>query len=310
MVDKFGNRGSGKRGPPGAPGVPGPAGKKGDKGLKGDKGEQGLKGDKGAPGERGEPGLDGHKGEKGIKGDKGEIGKPGLNGIITMEFYTPQILKWTRENMDCSFYFKSEHDVRVEAGKVVELISHSTPPYQNAKIETDIGGSLIRMGENNFCVEFKKATLFTVKDVELAYADGLSCFVVVTFKLSEVPAEEKMILGDKDLIRGLTISKDSLNIYGATEVVRLTYSHNEWNTIAVSWKNHDDFKGFFYLNEKRGQFLTKFCEMEEIPQKIIIGRKFVGCIGALEIYNYDGKDFPEKIITELSFDQMLMHENV
>ena len=123
----------------------------------------------------------------------------------------------------------------------------------------------------------------------------------MSFKSTAVPSTEEVIFGDKNLIRGVTVLKNSINIYGCTQApLKLKYKQGAWNIVGVLWKYSGDRRGYFYLNEKEGQFVTSEVEADA-PSEILIGSVYNGALLALDIITDSGEIYP-KVLRDLVID--------
>ena len=104
---------------------------------------------------------------------------------------------------------------------------------------------------------------------------------VMTFEIDKKPTDEQVLFGDEDLLRGVTIDKDYINIYGGTQDLKLKYGWG-WNVIGVFWKNVGDYQGLYFTTDDKGTFETKKYDLAKAPP-ILVGKKFQGIIGAFDI---------------------------
>ena len=118
MVNIFGQKTSGGRGPPGETGPAGRAGKRGPPGSQGARGKDGPPGQPGPSGKDGLPGAKGEIGPKGETGHKGEIGSKGDTGPRGMKgdaglglnpyFFSKKLAEMLYDILIFSCYFKTE----------------------------------------------------------------------------------------------------------------------------------------------------------------------------------------------------------
>ena len=133
----------------------------------------------------------------------------------------------------------------------------------------------------------------------MAYSANTACYIVMSFKLEEVPQEDKIIFGDLGLMRGMSINKDRVILHGTMESAAFKYTPNRWNTICIFWKNYGDYKGFYLSNGERKEFTTRMVSTKQPTEKILLGRKYIGSIAAFEGYIFEDQEYPSELIMDV-----------
>ena len=269
MVNIFGEGGRGvKRGPPGRTGPPGKRGERGE------------------------------RGEDGKAGERGETGKPGKDAFPILKVFRKQCIGWTRENGQCTLLMNK---FQMEGEKVVEIQGPTRSAISIGEV-TKVG-SFKKKGKDVKYVEMKENSSFSISNVDIAYEVETFAFLIISFKLTAIPREEGVIIGDALKYRGVSINKKFLTIFSAD--LKLLYELRDWNTLAVVWRNSGDKSSWFILNGEKGTFYAKDIG-EDTPKKIFLGQKFVGAISALDIYS-QYSEIPEDLVKALYKEQYLEH---
>ena len=90
--------------------------------------------------------------------------------------------------------------------------------------------------------------------------------VAFSFKASAtLTDEDNYIFTNKNSSRGVTISRNSLNILGSQARLDLEYKPNDWNTVIIQYSNITPLiedECIFILNRRRGFFKLRYDEEE------------------------------------------------
>ena len=233
-----------------------------------------------------------------IRGRRGIPGPPGRDAIDPFTWTPYSVLRMFRENEECTFYFNTADD---------GLISHGLKDrFGEFKPKSSVRNAIclqnfqrpVKLDSGYYGISLKNS-LYKVSDVAIASAIPSIMVVAFSFKASAtLTDEDNYIFTNKNSSRGITISRNSLNILGSQARLDLEYKPNDWNTVIIQYSNITPLiedECIFILNRRRGFFKLRYDEKEEKdiyigghPQKQNVGNVV---LANFEIY---GKMFKEK----------------
>ena len=187
-----------------------------------------------------------------IRGRRGPPGPQGKNALPIHTWFPSSTLRMFREDEECTFYFNTLDDGVMNNGKGKFAlrdrfgINHALC-LKNFQKPIKVG---------KFYGIPLNDSLYKVKDVRTATVGSCICLVALTFRVKSEIKGDVTIFTNESETRGVTISKESLNILG-TDPLKLKYQYRDWNTIIIQYSNitaGDAGKCFFVLNGHRGFF--------------------------------------------------------
>ena len=242
-----------------------------------------------------------------IRGRRGPPGPPGRDAIDTFTWTPYSVLRMFRENEECTFYFNTADDgiLYDKDEKPVGLKDR----YEGLKWKSRVKNALclqnfqtpVKLNSGYYGI-FLKNSLYKVSDVTIASATPFIMVVAFSFKAdATLTDEDDYIFTNENSSRGITISRNSLNILGSQARLDLEYKYNDWNTMIIQYSNITPLiedECIFILNKKRrGYFKLRYDDKEEKdifigghPQEQNFG-DFGVVLANFEIY---GKMFKEK----------------
>ena len=257
-----------------------------------------------------------------IRGRRGRPGPPGRDAIDTFTWTPFSVLRMFRENEECTFYFNTADDgiLYDKDEKPVGLKDR----YGGLKWKSRVKNALCLQNfqkpvklDSGYYGIFLKNSLYKVSDVTIASATPFIMVVAFSFKATAtLTDEDDYIFTNKNSSRGITISRNSLNILGSQARLDLGYKYNDWNTMIIQYSNITPLiedECIFILNGRRGFFRLQNGEKEEKdiyigghPQKQNFGNVV---LASFEIYgkmfkekNSSGYIIPDEIIKVLQMD--------
>ena len=207
-----------------------------------------------------------------IRGRRGPRGPPGRDAIDTFTWTPYSVLGMFRENEECTFYFNTADDgiLYDKDEKPVGLKDR----YEGLKWKSRVKNALclqnfqtpVKLNSGYYGI-FLKNSLYKVSNVTIASTTPFIMVVAFSFKAdATLTDEDDYIFTNKNSSRGITISRNSLNILGSQARLDLEYKYNDWNTMIIQYScitEGGNDKCIFTLNGIRGFFNLRIDKTEE-----------------------------------------------
>ena len=236
-----------------------------------------------------------------IRGRRGIPGPPGQDAIDPFTWTPYSVLRMFRENEECTFYCNTADDGIISQGLKDRFGEFKPKSSVRNAICLQNFQKPVKLDSGYYGISLKNS-LYKVSDVAIASAIPSIMVVAFSFKVSAtLTDEDNYIFTNKNSSRGITISRNSLNILGSQVRYDLEYKYNDWNTMIIQYSNITPLiedECIFILNKKRrGYFKLRYDDKEEKdifigghPQEQNFG-DFGVVLANFEIY---GKMFKEK----------------
>ena len=251
-----------------------------------------------------------------IRGQRGIPGPPGRDAIDPFTWTPNSVLRMFRENEECTFYCNTADDGIISQGLKDRFGEFKPKSSVRNAICLQNFQRPVKLDSGYYGISLKNS-LYKVSDVTIASAIPSIMVVAFSFKVSAtLTDEDSYIFTNKNSSRGITISRNSLNILGSQVRYDLEYKYNDWNTMIIQYSNITPLiedECIFILNGRRGFFRLHNGEKEEKdiyigghPQKQNVGNVV---LANFEIYgkmfkekNSSGFIIPDEIIKVLQMD--------
>ena len=176
-----------------------------------------------------------------IRGRRGLPGPAGRDAVNIFTWFPFSALRMFRENSSCTFYFNTADDGVLKKGqKPIGLKDR----YGELKRKSEVRNAIclqnfqqpIKLPTGYYGISLKNS-LYKISGAWLE-AEVLPSIMVVAFSFkvaAPLTQEDCYIFTNKDNTRGVTISKNSLNILGSEERLELEYDIRNWNTLILQY---------------------------------------------------------------------------
>ena len=148
-----------------------------------------------------------------------------------------------------------------------------------------------------------KNSLYKISEVPFAFAEPSITVVAFSFRVSAtLTDEDHYIFTNKEISRGVAISRNALNILGSTDRLELKYDINDWNTLIIQYSlitESGKDKNIFILNNEKGFFNLRYDKTQD--RDMFIGghpekRNFAHIVlASFEIYGKEFEEAPDPI---------------
>ena len=207
-----------------------------------------------------------------IRGQRGPPGPRGRDAFNIFTWIPFSGLRMFRENEACTFYFNTVDDgiLYDENKKPVGLKDRG-----QIKWKSDIRNALclqnflkpVRLKSGYYGI-FLKNSLYKISGLPTVAETRPSIMIIAfSFKVSGILTDEDdYICTNKNNSRGVTISRNSLNILGSQAQLELEYEVDDWNTMIIQYSciaEGGNDKCIFTLNGIRGFFNLRIDKTEE-----------------------------------------------
>ena len=230
---------------------------------------------------------------------RGPPGPPGKNALELETWAPHSVLRMFRENEVCTFYCNTAEDGILYDGKekpigLKDRYTEFKPHHKSKKHAICLQNfqKPIKLDTKYYGIPLKNS-LYKISHIP-PIATAQPSIVVFAFSFradSTLTDEDDYIFTNKNTSRGVTISRNAVNILGAEAKLELHYDREDWNTMIIQYSFITDLgkdQCFFILNERRGFFTPRLIKKEE--RDLYIGghpekRNFGNVVlGSFEVY--------------------------
>ena len=199
---------------------------------------------------------------------RGPPGPPGKDALELETWAPHSVLRMFRENEVCTFYCNTAEDgiLYDSKEKPIGLKDRYTEfkPHHKSKNAICLQNfqQPIKLDTGHYGIPLKN-TLYKISHfTTLATAKPSIVVIAFSFRTDDILTDkDAYIFTNKNTSRGITISRNAVNILGAEARLELHYDHDDWNTMIIQYSMITDSEQdecFFMLNGHRG-FFSPWC---------------------------------------------------
>ena len=207
-----------------------------------------------------------------IRGRRGLPGPAGRDAVNIFTWYPMSVLRMFREDAVCTYYCNTADDGILYKNKQAVGLKD-----QFGKFKWKANGDKNAICLQNFRQPVKldsgyygislKNSLYKISEVPFAFAEPSITVVAFSFRVSAtLTDEDHYIFTNKEISRGVAISRNALNILGSTDRLELKYDINDWNTLIIQYSlitESGKDKNIFILNNEKGFFNLRYDKTQD-----------------------------------------------